>query len=170
MLCRLTLTALPINWALGDEAALVRHSRKGSVALVLDGGGSSVTAGDGADNATAFRIAHGTLMLAAFVLLMPTAVLMARHKWLFGDSQVCGAASLAGWGPGLHNQHDSDVMILGPSDSYSRLIGLTPLPFDLSVGHIKSAAAASKKVLLLLVNCVCRLGRSKVPGSGCISG
>jgi hypothetical protein len=81
-------TAQPVNWALGDQAALLRHSRKGSVAISLGGGGSSVTAEDDARNARAFRIAHGALMLAAFVLLMPAAVLMARHKWLFGDAEV----------------------------------------------------------------------------------
>lgn len=27
-------------------------------------------------------------MLTAFVLLMPAAVVMARHKWLFGDKEV----------------------------------------------------------------------------------
>jgi hypothetical protein len=36
----------------------------------------------------AYRVAHGVLMLAAFVLLMPAAALLARHKWLFGDKKV----------------------------------------------------------------------------------
>jgi hypothetical protein len=65
------------------------HSRAGSVAVRLNGGGAAILSSDDA-NATAFRVAHGALMLAAFVLLMPVAVLMARHKYLFGDAKVRG--------------------------------------------------------------------------------
>ncbi len=33
-------------------------------------------------------IAHGTLMIAAFALLLPLGALLARHKWAFGRKQV----------------------------------------------------------------------------------
>lgn len=56
----------------------------------LAGGGA--TLGDGgaatANTQLTYRVAHGVMMLAAFVLLMPAAALIARHKWLFGDKEV----------------------------------------------------------------------------------
>lgn len=79
--------ALPINWALGRTNDLVHHSGRGSLSISLTGG-SAVVDADDSTAGDAFRIAHGALMLAAFVLMMPTAVLMARHKWMFGDKQV----------------------------------------------------------------------------------
>jgi hypothetical protein len=36
------------------------------------------------------HIAHGALMIAAFCLIMPSAALLARHRWLFGaEPKVC---------------------------------------------------------------------------------
>lgn len=81
------LAAVPMNWALGPQNALVQHSIMGSVELNLAGGTARSIADDSATN-NAYRAAHGALMLTAFVLLMPSAVLMARHKWLFGDRKV----------------------------------------------------------------------------------
>jgi hypothetical protein len=86
--CMLLFAALPINWAYGDQNALVKHARSGSLAVGLAGGGSTIAASDRASELTACRIAHGALMLAAFLALMPTAVLLARHKWLFGHKEV----------------------------------------------------------------------------------
>jgi hypothetical protein len=37
---------------------------------------------------SAAQVAHGALMLVAFCVLMPAGMLLARHKWLFGDSEV----------------------------------------------------------------------------------
>jgi hypothetical protein len=59
-------------------------------------GDSAAPAGDAGDdseeedgsNEEALTIAHGALMLVAFVVLMPAAVIMARHKWLYGDKEV----------------------------------------------------------------------------------
>jgi hypothetical protein len=46
---------------------------------------SDVSSGSGM---SAAQIAHGALMLVAFCALMPAGMLLARHKWLFGDSEV----------------------------------------------------------------------------------
>lgn len=48
--------------------------------------------GDSVDAAIAkaqrARFAHGAMMIAAFALLMPLGVLLARHKWVFGDPEA----------------------------------------------------------------------------------
>jgi len=38
------------------------------------------------------QVAHGVLMLLAFVVFMPTGALMARHKWVMGDKAVSRGA------------------------------------------------------------------------------
>lgn len=60
----------------------------GSATIDLEGGAASISDNGTPANQLAYRIAHGTLMLTAFVLLMPSAVLTARHKWLFGNNKV----------------------------------------------------------------------------------
>lgn len=95
-------------WASSDQSRLVQHNLFGSQsadlrALIAAASGNAAAAAafaqqaaaaEAADNAAAAakrarseraRIAHGALMLAAFVLLMPTGVLLSRHKWTFGD-------------------------------------------------------------------------------------
>eukprot|EP00879_Flechtneria_rotunda_P001115 GHRR01001257.1.p2 GENE.GHRR01001257.1~~GHRR01001257.1.p2 ORF type:complete len:373 (+),score=108.40 GHRR01001257.1:1707-2825(+) len=80
--------ALPINWALGPDNTLIQHAESGSLSLGLTTG-VSMTVGDiGGGDATAVRIAHGALMLTAFIVLIPAAVLMARHKWMCGDNKT----------------------------------------------------------------------------------
>lgn len=77
--------SVALNWAESSGHALDYHDRKGSVTLDLRDGGAVVGDPTGAAAlADAARIAHGALMAAAFLLLIPTAVLLPRHKWLFG--------------------------------------------------------------------------------------
>jgi len=81
--------ALPINWAISDSNSLQQmHSQMGSATIDLEGGAASISDNGTPANQLAYRIAHGTLMLTAFVLLMPSAVLTARHKWLFGNNET----------------------------------------------------------------------------------
>jgi hypothetical protein len=80
-------SAIPINWAKGDEPRLVIHSETGSLTLVPGGDVTEVTGASDAKN-TAVRIAHGVLMALAFVLCFPSGALLARHKWLVGQNQV----------------------------------------------------------------------------------
>lgn len=60
----------------------------------MGGSGDSAAPVDGGDDAgdssneEALTIAHGALMLVAFVVLMPAAVIMACHKWLYGNQEV----------------------------------------------------------------------------------
>lgn len=59
--------SLPPGPPAGQQAVLFQHSTNSSP-LIKYGK----------------HIAHGVLLLAAFCLIMPTAALLARHKWLFG--------------------------------------------------------------------------------------
>jgi len=82
-------TALPINWAISDSNSLQQmHSQMGSATIDLQGGAAVISNSGAAANQLAYRVAHGVMMLLAFLLLMPSAVLMARHKWLFGDKEA----------------------------------------------------------------------------------
>lgn len=87
-----------LNWALGSSDELAHHASMGSLALRLAGGAADVDAASGAAaNATVFRIAHGALMAAAFLLLMPAGALLARHKWAFGDAEVRARRQAPQW-------------------------------------------------------------------------
>jgi hypothetical protein len=69
------------------------HTQMGYVNVKLAGGGATVGDNAAASMQLRYRVAHGAMMLAAFVLLMPVAALIARHKWLFGDKEVRPEAS-----------------------------------------------------------------------------
>jgi hypothetical protein len=85
---------MPINWATSDSNSLQQmHTQMGYVNINLAGGGATVGDNAAASKQLSYRVAHGAMMLAAFVLLMPGAALIARHKWLFGDKEVGPEAS-----------------------------------------------------------------------------
>jgi hypothetical protein len=96
-------------WASSDKSRLAQHNIFGSYSpdlrpLVAAAAGDAaraaalsaavppLPAASDEDAAVAraqrARWAHGALMLAAFVLLMPTGILTSRHKWLFGDKDA----------------------------------------------------------------------------------
>jgi hypothetical protein len=89
----LDTSAVAMIWAMSPGNALVEHTQQGSLLLNMDTGVSTSRA-DRVGGAV-WDIVHGALMLAAFVALMPAAVLLARHKWLFGNPKVRRQA--AGW-------------------------------------------------------------------------
>jgi hypothetical protein len=82
----LDTSAVNMIWAMSSGTALVEHTQQGSLSLNMDTGVSSSKA-DRVGGAV-WDIVHGALMLTAFVFLMPAAVLLARHKWLFGNPKV----------------------------------------------------------------------------------
>lgn len=82
----LDTSAVNMIWAMSSGTALVEHTQQGSLSLNMDTGVSSSKA-DRVGGAI-WDIIHGALMLTAFVFLMPAAVLLARHKWLFGNPKV----------------------------------------------------------------------------------
>eukprot|EP00775_Hariotina_reticulata_P009944 gene9944-10099_t len=84
------LAALFLNWAYGYSNSLGIHAKQGSVAVILSSQSSTIISDNGGVSLS-YPIAiwvHGALMLASFILLMPTAALSARHKWLAGNSQT----------------------------------------------------------------------------------
>jgi hypothetical protein len=87
------LAALYLNWAYGLSNSLGIHVKEGSVAVVLSSNSSTITS-DNAGINLSYPLAiwvHGAFMLAAFILMMPVAALLARHKWLAGNPQVSAA-------------------------------------------------------------------------------
>jgi hypothetical protein len=90
----LTPTSLPIIWAVSKSGDVRKHDFQGALVLDVEARTSQVlvVGGDGQagrrGRASAADLAHGVLMMVAFVVLMPGAVLLARHKWLFGSKKV----------------------------------------------------------------------------------
>ena len=85
----LSPSSLPIIWALSKGGDVKKHDFQGSLLLNVETGMSEVQeVGKLQRTSSAADLAHGVLMLVAFVVLMPGAVLLARHKWLFGSKKV----------------------------------------------------------------------------------
>lgn len=110
---KLNAAGSPLIWASSPESSLTQHNLWGSFTANLNpllaaaaGGGATATTAAALAAAAApaavaepdedaivaknerVRIAHGAMMLIAFALLMPAGVLLARHKWLFGDESA----------------------------------------------------------------------------------
>ncbi|WIA14655.1 hypothetical protein OEZ85_003157 [Tetradesmus obliquus] len=77
---------VPLIWSSSTSNAFTKHKMQGSLIVnLISGKYSDVSSASGN---SAAQIAHGALMLVAFCALMPAGMLLARHKWLFGDSEA----------------------------------------------------------------------------------
>lgn len=72
-------------WAAHTSTDLqATHAIMGSLSLNMVSGQASAVSGAG----SLAQVAHGVLMLLAFCFMMPSAALLARHKWRFIDPKV----------------------------------------------------------------------------------
>ncbi|WIA34838.1 hypothetical protein OEZ86_013136 [Tetradesmus obliquus] len=77
---------VPLIWSSSTSNAFTKHKMQGSLIVNLISGKYSDVSSSSGNSAA--QIAHGVLMLVAFCALMPAGMLLARHKWLFGDSEA----------------------------------------------------------------------------------
>ena len=85
-------------WAASPNGELEEHAIFGSLGLNMDasaGGTALLSSATGAAVDPAGAIAHGVLMVVAFIVLMPGAVMAARYKWLWANKQVSPEAGEA---------------------------------------------------------------------------
>ncbi|KXZ53286.1 hypothetical protein GPECTOR_7g1180 [Gonium pectorale] len=82
---------LKYSWAISPEDSLVEHPADSYGAGLIDlrsGASTSVAI----SNRNGAIVAHGVLMAAAWVLLLPLGAMTPAHRWLFGDRQLFGKA------------------------------------------------------------------------------
>lgn len=83
--------ALKLNWVADSGTSFSKeHDVTRSMTIDAAGGTVSSSSGSGGDSKLAKQLAHGALMLLAFTVFMPLGALMARHKWVLGDTIVSG--------------------------------------------------------------------------------
>jgi hypothetical protein len=78
-------------WAASPKVEFEQHSIFGSLGINMEasaGGSALLSSGPGSAVDHAGAIAHGVLMVLAFMVLMPGAVLAARYKWLHANKEV----------------------------------------------------------------------------------
>ncbi|KAF6260840.1 hypothetical protein COO60DRAFT_838197 [Scenedesmus sp. NREL 46B-D3] len=77
---------VPLIWSTSTSNDFTQHKMQGALIVnLISGKYFDVSSSLGS---SAAQIAHGALMLVAFCALMPAGMLLARHKWLFGDSEA----------------------------------------------------------------------------------
>eukprot|EP00879_Flechtneria_rotunda_P005969 GHRR01006276.1.p1 GENE.GHRR01006276.1~~GHRR01006276.1.p1 ORF type:complete len:490 (+),score=119.55 GHRR01006276.1:235-1704(+) len=84
----LNMQALDLNWVADPGTEFEHHAMTGFVTVNAAAGSATATDLSGGTESTKAVLAHGALMLLAFIVFMPLGALVARHKWLFGNKEV----------------------------------------------------------------------------------
>lgn len=91
-----------MNWVNHKSEQFEQHQLTGQVTVNMNSGaasGASASVGD--ERRMRAVLAHGALMLLAFIFFFPLGALMARHKWLAGDKVVRGGCQEVSCDPAL---------------------------------------------------------------------
>lgn len=82
---------MDMNWVGHNSDQFEQHLLTGQVTVNMNTGAVSGATASGVDERRMRAVlAHGALMLLAFIVFFPLGALTARHKWLAGDKVVGG--------------------------------------------------------------------------------